>query len=248
VLESRPEVVVAGSDVLVVDADGAIGAYQRVPRSDVAIRWRCFFTSPIVHSASLIRATAFHAGVRYDEVYSFAQDYDLWAKLLALGQAINLSEPQTLYRVHGEQATQRHREARAAEQEGIGTRLIEGFLPAGLSGEPARLAWCLGAGAAVPEQALAEAIGAYRRLFHRFASTQAGRRGLGEARRIAATSLLRRAGGSGTRSARQLRAAALAIDPTLLASAPGTRLANLVNGARRRRAAARWLRQLADPV
>jgi hypothetical protein len=247
VLESRPEVIVAGSDVLVVDADGSVGAYQRVPRSDVAVRWWCFFTSPVVHSASLIRATAFRAGVSYDEAYPLAQDYDLWVKLLGLGRAVNVPEAHTLYRVHDAQATQQRGAARVAEQEQIGIRAIEGFGPAGLAGETARLAWCLGAGAAVAEQALPEAIGAYRRLFDRFAAAYAGRRGLREARRIAATALLRRAGASGSFPAWQLRSAALAIDPFVPASAPGIRLANLANGARRRRAAEQGLRELGGP-
>lgn len=247
VLESRPEVVVAGSDVLVVDANDAIGAYQRVPRSDVAVRWWCFFTSPVVHSASLIRATAFHAGVRYDEAYPLAQDYDLWVKLLGLGRAVNVPEAHTLYRVHDAQATQRRAAARLAEQEQIGRRAIETFSPAGLAGEPARLAWQLGAGVAVERAALQEAIRAYRRLFERFAQAYAGRRGLREARRIAATALLRRAGASGSRAAWQLRKTALAIDPYVPVSAPGIRLANLANGARWRRAADRGVREVAGP-
>lgn len=248
VLESRPEVVVAGSDVLVVDGDDAVGGYQRVPRSDVAIRWWCFFTSPVVHSASLIRATAFEAGIRYDEAFPLAQDYDLWVKLLGLGRAVNVPEAHTLYRVHDAQATQRLAAARVAEQEQIGRRAIESFSPAGLARESARLAWQLGAGVAVEDPVLPEAIRAYRRLFQRFAQAHAGREGLGEARRIAATALLRRAGASASRSAWHLRRAALAIDPLVPVSAPGVRLVNLVNGVRSRRPAAREVGALADPV
>jgi hypothetical protein len=233
--------------VLVVDADGAIGAYQRVPRSDVAVRWWCFFTSPVVHSASLIRATAFRAGVSYDEAYPLAQDYDLWVKLLGLGQAVNVPEVHTLYRVHDAQATQQQGAERVAEQEQIGRRAVESFSAAGLVEEHARLAWQLGAGVAVEDAALREAIHAYRRLFERFAQAYAGREGLREARRIAATSLLRRAGGSVSDSAWQLRRAALAIDPFVAATAPGIRLANLALGARRRRAAERGVRELAGP-
>ena len=91
----------------------------------MAVGWTCFFTSPLIHSAATIRATAFEAGVRYDPAFPLAQDYDLWVKLLRHGRAENLAAPLILYRVHPTQATQLRAPERLAEQETIGLRAIE---------------------------------------------------------------------------------------------------------------------------
>jgi hypothetical protein len=239
-MESRPELAVAGSDVMLVDDRGTPGAYQRVPRSDAAIRWCCFFTSPIVHSSALIRSSAFAAGIRYDEAYPLAQDYDLWVKLLRSGRAVNVPAALTLYRVHAAQATSRSPGARVVEQGQIGSRLIARAMGHDeIAGREARLVWRLGAGAEVTRDDLDDAILAYRELFGRFAASCAPRTGIGEARRIAATMLLRRAGGRAEASARSLRRAALAIDPTAPASAFVVRLDNRLRSRRHRRIVAR---------
>ncbi|WP_181813517.1 glycosyltransferase family 2 protein [Gaiella occulta] len=246
-LESRPDLVAVGSDVLVVDDGVGVGRYFRLPRSDAAIRWNCLFTSPLIHSASTIRASAFHDGVRYDPAYPLAQDYDLWTKLLRRGRSENLAVPLTLYRVHSAQASQRRACERRAEQERIGLRAIED--PAGghgPTGDRARLAWCLGAAMAVADEELEDAIDAYRELFARIESAYRGTSGLREARRIAATTLLRRAGLAADAAAWALRRAALAIDRRVTVSAVAVRAANIAAGRRYRRPAARLLADLAE--
>lgn len=242
VLRARPELVAVGSDVLVVDGGAGVGPYWRLPHSDTAIRWCGLFTSPLIHSASTIRAQAFHDGVRYDPSYPLAQDFDLWAQLLRHGCAVNLNHPLTLYRVHRGQATQQRAAERRAEQERIGRAQIERETP-GLHGEDARLAWCIGAGAPLTAAYLPHAVEAYLALLEQFAEAWRGSPGLGEARRIAATALVRRAGWAANRTAWGLLRAAVATDPRIPLSASRVRGANLVAG-RRARGAARLL--LAD--
>jgi glycosyltransferase involved in cell wall biosynthesis len=241
-LESRPDLVAVGSDVLVVGAQVEVGGYFRLPRSDVAIRWYCLFTSPLIHSASTIRASAFRDGVRYDPAFPLAQDYDLWTKLLRHGRAENLAVPLTLYRVHSAQATQLRATERRVEQEEIGRRAIEDFgADSGLTSDRARLAWCIGADAAVPDHELEQAVDAYRELFDRFAIAYRGRPGLREVRRSAATTLLRRAGRAADAGAWTLRRAAFTIEPGVAFSAAAVRASNLAAARRYRPTAERLL-------
>ncbi|MSO96205.1 MAG: glycosyltransferase family 2 protein [Thermoleophilia bacterium] len=246
-LEARPDLVAVGSDVLVVDAGREIGGYFRLPRSDVAIRWYCLFTSPLIHSASTIRASAFRDGARYDPAFPLAQDYDLWTKVLRHGRAENLGLPLTLYRVHPTQATRLRASERRAEQEEIGRRAIEEFgAGSGLTTESARLAWCLGADVAVAADELEQALDAYRDLVDRFTAAHRGRPGLREVRRCAATTLLRRAGRAVDAAGRALRAAAFSIDRGVAFSAAAVSASNSVAARRYRRAAGRLLVDLGE--
>ena len=49
-------------------------------------------------------------GLRYDTGFEESEDYDLWSRLLEVGDGDNLPDPLVLYRVHPEQASQRRRE------------------------------------------------------------------------------------------------------------------------------------------
>jgi hypothetical protein len=244
-LEATPELVAVGSDLLVVDDQRGVGDYLRLPRSDAAIRWCCLFTSPAIHSAVTIRRTAFDNGVRYDPAYPLTQDFDLWTKLLRMGGARNLDRPLSLYRRHGSQATVRRIDEQRREQEQIGCRAVEELAgDAGVSGERARLAWCLGAGAPLHASELVDAIDAYGALFACFAERRGGAAGIREARRIAATSLLRRAGASRSRAGWSLRRDALRVDPTVPVTAAVVRATNLAEGRRHRRRVERYLAEL----
>ena len=232
VLEAQPDLVAVGSDVFVVDEGGGVGPYWRLPRSDTAIRWCAFFSSPLIHSASTIRAQAFGAGVRYDPAYPLAQDFDLWTQLLRQGRAMNLNEPLTLYRVHRGQATQQRAAERRAERERIGCAQIEREAPE--LGEGASLAWCVGAGAPLPAARHRVALDAYMTLLEQFGEARCGSPGLAEARRIASTALVRRAGWAANSTAWRLRRAAVAADPRILLSAIEVKGANFVAGHRAR--------------
>jgi hypothetical protein len=240
VLEAQPSLAVVGSDVMVVDDAVGIGPYFRVPRSDVAIRWWCLFSSPVIHISSIIRATVFERGIRYDSSFPLAQDYDLFTKLLRYGRASNLGMPLSLYRVHAQQASQRRLDERVREQQAIALRTIAEVV--GVSAERARRAWALGAGEPI-DGPLEESIDAYRELVARFCDQHRAAPGLGEARRLAATTLLRRS--RTTSGRRQLGSAALAIDPTAPVGAVAVRLANVASARRHRRAAERLVADLA---
>lgn len=224
VLERRSELVLVGSDTLAIDGVGAVGAYWRLPRFDAAIRWQCLFESPVIHSSSTIRSSAFAAGVRYDDAFPLAQDFDLCTRLLSHGDALNFGVPLALYRVHSGQASTSRAYEQRVEQERIGRREIEGR--GCTSARLATLVWKLGAGQPVADDEVDDAVAAYCDLFARFEADHRSSPGIGEARRIAASALLRQALRSTGPSAMRLVRGALTIDRRVPVTAVSVALAN----------------------
>ncbi|MEI7759709.1 MAG: glycosyltransferase family A protein [Thermoleophilia bacterium] len=243
-LEAQPEVVAVGSDAVVIDGERGVLRYFRLPRSDAAIRWTCLFASPLIHSASTIRKAVFDEGVRYDPAFPLAQDYDLWTQVLHRGGLRNMGVPLSLYRVHGAQATQRMAATQPAEQQQIARAAIEALAVPEVVGDRAGLAWSLGASAHVPDDQLANAIDAYRRLFAHFESVHREAPGIGEARRIAATTLLRRAGLYPDDRARELWRAGWSLDRREPLAAGAVFVGNLRSKWRWRRTVERLLVEL----
>ncbi len=95
-LDGHPSVGLVGSGCSTVDEAGRPLGHWRMPASDGAIRWRCLFAPPFLHSSVVWRAAL---GFRYDASLEVAGDYELWTRALALTRAANLEEPLVTYRV-----------------------------------------------------------------------------------------------------------------------------------------------------
>lgn len=109
-MEARPQVILSGAAVLLVDEKGRdiADAIGRQPCSDAAIRWKMLITNAFHHSTVMLRPEALAArGLSYNAALPFAQDYDLWSRLLRHGQGANLPEALLRFRQHPGQASQR---------------------------------------------------------------------------------------------------------------------------------------------
>lgn len=104
-LEEHPAVVLLGSDICVVDGQGhPTGEIGFRPRGDAGIRRYMLLNNAFFHSTVMLRRQALtDHGLTYDEGLAFAQDYDLWSRLLRHGQGANLPEPLVRFRRHGDQ-------------------------------------------------------------------------------------------------------------------------------------------------
>ena len=73
---------------------GTVIGLCELPESDIGIRWRMLFNSPIAHTAMICRKSAcqFCPEV-YDESFIYAQDYELWTRTLQHVRGANLPEP-----------------------------------------------------------------------------------------------------------------------------------------------------------
>lgn len=107
-LERNPGVVLVGSDIRVVDQDGRpTGEIGFRPRSDAGIHRYMLLNNAFFHSTVMLRRQALgDHGLAYDEHLAFAQDFDLWSRLLEHGQGANLPQPLVRFRRHGGQLSE----------------------------------------------------------------------------------------------------------------------------------------------
>ncbi|HEX5582104.1 glycosyltransferase [Gaiella sp.] len=233
---------VVGAGMIDLDAEGRLRTVHRMPGGARAVRWAALFSSPFFHSTVAIdRSVLDGHGLRYDPSFEESEDYDLWARLLAVADGDNVHEALVLYRKHETQASARRATLQRECQRRVALRQI-GALAPDLDEAQAELAWLAGAGLPLPDGTATTAASALERLVEAFERRYGG----GEARRAASWSLAR-ARVSGTARA-QLAARALRLDPALPALGVGRRRAR--DDARAERAAATsWHRaSIEEPV
>jgi glycosyltransferase involved in cell wall biosynthesis len=110
--------VVCGSNATHVDEQMRPIFHTGLPLSDWDIRCATLFENPFAHSAVMMQADAFRRIGGYNERYSTTQDYELWTRLMTLGEVRNLEDSLIKLRRHrASVSAQRHNEqsARTAE-------------------------------------------------------------------------------------------------------------------------------------
>jgi glycosyltransferase involved in cell wall biosynthesis len=167
-VRARPDLAVVGTAMLDIDAAGTPGALHRLPRGPLPIRWSALFGSPFFHSTVLLdRGLLDLHGLRYDPSFLESEDYDLWARLLAVAEGDNVARPLVLRRRHAGQAQERRGALQRAFQQQVALREIARVAPDLAVGD-ADLAWRLGSGGGVPDGAERHARAAYLALLERF--------------------------------------------------------------------------------
>lgn len=149
-IAATPSVVVVGTGILDLDETGRVSTLHRNPVGARAVRWLTLFGSPFFHPTVLVdRELLDLHGLRYDSAYLESEDYDLWSRLLGLGDGTNLADPLVLKRVHAGQASLRRSELQESFQRQVALREIARIAPE-LGAEGAELAWRLGSGRGSP--------------------------------------------------------------------------------------------------
>jgi glycosyltransferase involved in cell wall biosynthesis len=99
-LDTHPAVGVLGSSRRLIDEEGREVAIARAADGDTAIRWKCLLGNPFAHPTVMLRRSVLEEhGLRYDESFRTAQDYELWSRLLIHTRGENLPEPLLRYRL-----------------------------------------------------------------------------------------------------------------------------------------------------
>lgn len=106
-LDAHPEVGVLGAQVQMVDASGRNLGPLIYPTTPELARWQVFFRSPVLHSAAMMRRSLVEQAGGYSVMRWFANDYILFARLLAVTQITNLADTLVSYRRHGSQTASR---------------------------------------------------------------------------------------------------------------------------------------------
>lgn len=101
-LARHTDVGLLGTAYDVIDSKGRRVATHGQPSSDTEIRWQMLFYNAFCHSSVMFRRELVtRSRIDYDEELPYAQDYDLWARLLRHTRGANLQSPLVSYRVHG---------------------------------------------------------------------------------------------------------------------------------------------------
>ena len=98
--QKHPDVGIAGSARLLIDERGDFVAHAPAVEDDLGIRWKCLLGNPFAHPTVMLRRDVLEQhGLRYDETFQTAQDYELWTRLLTITRAATLREPLLKYRL-----------------------------------------------------------------------------------------------------------------------------------------------------
>ncbi len=113
-LESNPDYGIVGCSYHVIDAKGSLIGTQRMPKSDLEIRWKNLLLCPFCHPSVMIRKSILDTHqLTFDVTKEPAEDYDLWSKIIDHSLGYNLPEKLFHYRIHGNNEST----LRAQEQE-----------------------------------------------------------------------------------------------------------------------------------
>lgn len=98
--EAEEELVLVGTWANVIDQSGKIIGSICPPTSNAAIQLGHLFRNQFVNSSVMVRRSAITNGMIFDEVRGkrFAEDFDLWNRVLKKGQVANIPEKLTSYR------------------------------------------------------------------------------------------------------------------------------------------------------
>ena len=103
VMLAQPELALLGSQAVAMTPDGHETGTVRRSLEAVSIRWSSLFANPFVHPTVMFRTSVVRAelGGFRSEYDPFAQDYELWSRLMERHAVANLPDRLVRHRVHG---------------------------------------------------------------------------------------------------------------------------------------------------
>lgn len=108
-LRHHPDTGVLGLFSIKIDETGARHGPLTPPVGRDEVRWDSLFINPFHHPGIMFRRALLQRTGPYDETLATAQDFDLFARMLAVTEGENLPEFLLLYRVHADSITTRRR-------------------------------------------------------------------------------------------------------------------------------------------
>ena len=100
-LEMHLDIAAIGSAVDVINDKGMSTGTKTKPIRPEEISFRSLLQTPFVHSSVCMRRNVLAALNGYDPAYLYAEDYDLWSRMISNGYTLaNMPEILTRFRVH----------------------------------------------------------------------------------------------------------------------------------------------------
>lgn len=104
-LENNYEVGLLGTSFFEIDEHDKILGEVYLPQTDQEIRKKIFRFNTFFHSSVIIPRVVFEKVGLYNEEFRYAQDYELWFRILRQYKVANLSELLMMRRKHGDTLT-----------------------------------------------------------------------------------------------------------------------------------------------
>lgn len=101
-LDDHAQVMLVGSSIGQIDAEGAHLRTSHRPRDAFACRWLARFFYPVTHPSTMFRRLGPDgAPLRYADQMRTTLDYEFFARVLEQGEAVSTSDILLNYRIHG---------------------------------------------------------------------------------------------------------------------------------------------------
>jgi glycosyltransferase involved in cell wall biosynthesis len=100
-----PNLAIVGTQAETIDDSGRILPEKVIrPLDHTSIRWYALYHNSFIHTSVMLRASKLRQHLlRYDEKVLYAQDFELWSRLLNYGQGKNINELLVQRRIHKDQ-------------------------------------------------------------------------------------------------------------------------------------------------
>lgn len=109
-MESHPEIGILGCAVQYIDREGNLLGTPAIIHDNLSIRWDILFKSPFFHPTVMIRKGILDKyNLQYDALAHYAEDYDLWTRILLKTKGAILKDILLNYRLHPSSVTHRNK-------------------------------------------------------------------------------------------------------------------------------------------
>jgi glycosyltransferase involved in cell wall biosynthesis len=89
----HPEINLLGGRYTIINEHGeTIGESDSIYQTDFLIRWRMLYFNAFIHSTVMFRSQCLEHVSGYNESLQYAQDFDLWVRIMQHGKAANLPD------------------------------------------------------------------------------------------------------------------------------------------------------------
>jgi GT2 family glycosyltransferase len=123
--QQKPDLLLLGANALYVTEDLKPLYPSRLPIQDWDIRCTSLIMNPFLHSSVMMRSEVFGSlGLTYNESLNFAQDWDLWVRILEKGTVENCQERLVMIRTHSKSLSKKFQ----AEQMACGLGIQEKYV------------------------------------------------------------------------------------------------------------------------
>jgi glycosyltransferase involved in cell wall biosynthesis len=118
-LMKNPNFLVVGSNVNCINIKGEIMGSNDIESSNDNIFWNSFFKCPVSHPTTMFYKSILNQVGGYRSNYFPAEDFDLWTRILRIGEIGILPDKLLYYRVHEDSTSRKQKESQLIKSQQI---------------------------------------------------------------------------------------------------------------------------------